>query len=358
MEVDRVTAAQPPVFVVGPSRSGTGLMMTVLRKHPLVHVSRETHYFDDLRPKLNDRHGSALGEQDARRCEDYFLALAHRPYGRGGDPEQSPIPRAELRAAAEQAGGGADGYFEAFCRLQAAMQDKERWGEKTPRHVFRIAEMLDVYPQARVICMVRDPRSVVTSYRFKADKEDPDKTRDADMRAAMHRARKRTRQSNDLLVTSLLWRSSTRAAMGARERFGADRVHLQRFEDLVVQPEASVRKLANWLGLEFSSSMLEVPLRNSSFSRGPRQAGFSREAIARWRHVLSDGEVSLIQSVCGQLMERHGYDREPVRAPWAVSALYWLRLPVAVWRSTTANRARAGRLAPYVWRRVRLAVSR
>lgn len=349
--------AQAPIFVVGPSRSGTGLMRTVLNQHPSVHLAPETHYFDDLRPKVGGGQETVLDEAAARRCEDYFLALMHRPYNRGGRPEDSPVSRSELSAAAEAAGGGPDGHFEAFCRMQAASRGKPRWGEKTPRHVFRVADILRVYPEAKFVCMVRDPRAVVSSYRRFGDRKDPARGRDVAHRAALERARDRASRSNDIVVTSLLWRASVQAALHARRRFGAERVRLQSFEQLVTDPGHAVRALADWLDLEFHPSMLDVPLRNSSFSPKDQRAGFSKGALARWRRELADGEIALIQSVCGGLMQRHGYHREAVAVPRARLLLQWLRLPFAVWRSTSANRFRAGRLAPYIWRRLRLAVS-
>ena len=35
-----------------------------------------------------------------------------------------------------------DGYFEAFCRVLARRNGAEIWGEKTPRHIFRLQEIL------------------------------------------------------------------------------------------------------------------------------------------------------------------------------------------------------------------------
>lgn len=61
-------------------------MQSVLSNHPRVRISGETHYFDDLRVTMRGREQSPSSAQDAKRCEDYFLSLAHRSYGHGGDP--------------------------------------------------------------------------------------------------------------------------------------------------------------------------------------------------------------------------------------------------------------------------------
>ena len=41
-----------PVFVAGPSRSGTALVRSLLNGHPDVHIASETHFFDDLRRRV------------------------------------------------------------------------------------------------------------------------------------------------------------------------------------------------------------------------------------------------------------------------------------------------------------------
>src|SRR4051794_22824414 len=150
-----------PDFVVGSSRSGTNLLRAILNKHSEVWIAAETHYFDDLRPRLGVEAAAPLSPEGRARAERYFLALGHRPYGYGGDPAQSTIDADELRALAEELGGSGDATFEAYCLLQARRRGKTRWAEKTPRHVYRIDDLLAAFPEAKVVCLIRDPRAVV-----------------------------------------------------------------------------------------------------------------------------------------------------------------------------------------------------
>ena len=153
------------IFVVGASRSGTNLMRALLNAHSTLWISAETHYFDDLRPRLPRNGTEPLAGEDRERCERYFLSLSHRAFGQAGDPEESRFERDELRTLAAELGGSGDAYFEALCRLRAQRHGRERWGEKTPRHVYRIDDLLSAYPDAKVVCLVRDPRAVVASYK-------------------------------------------------------------------------------------------------------------------------------------------------------------------------------------------------
>src|SRR5437588_2113078 len=289
-----------PVFVTGPSRSGTTLVQAILNESDELWVVRETHYFDDLRPKLDGNGAALLSEANASRCERYFLALAHRPYGQGGIPDRANVDRDELRTQARELGWTGDAFFEAYCRIRTEEHDRLRWGEKTPRHVFRIDEILAFRPTAKIVCLVRDPRAVAASYRdWKRTMEAAPGDRGAssdNRRAAL---------SYNVVLNALLWRSAAYATLQASQRYGPDRVHVLRYEGLVETPEQTVRELADWLGLRFNEAMLKVPVVHSSYRT--HGSGISREPLERWRGKLTETEVSIIQRHCGQLMNAFGY---------------------------------------------------
>ena len=153
-----MTDATPaPIFVVGPSRGGTALMRSMLNNHADIFITGETHYFDDLRVKLAHAAEAPLEPGRGPAMRGLLPGAAHRPYGHGGIPDQGWLAAEDLHAEAARCGEGADAWFEAFCRLGAAREGKPRWGEKTPRHVYRIPDILARYPEARVIAMLRSP---------------------------------------------------------------------------------------------------------------------------------------------------------------------------------------------------------
>lgn len=336
-----------PIFVVGPSRSGTTLTMNVLRRHPDIYISTETHYFDDLRPKMQGKHRSTMSVAERQTCEDYFLSIASVGYGRTTDPDASPMGRQDLRSAADRFGAGSDAYFAAFCVLQAAQHGKTRWGEKTPRHVFRIDDMLQCFPHAKIICLVRDPRAVVASYRDNAmQTHDPSSAHE-----------QRWRSSYDLLIMSLLWRSTLNHASAAMSRSGSDRIRFLQYERLVSDPISCLRNVTDWLGVEFDEAMLDVDVRNSTYATSGSRTGISVNSLERWKDRLSQEEIVTIQSVCGRWMRQFSYDLETTRAAPVYLARSWARLPFSAARATLANRARSGPLLPYIWRRARGALA-
>ncbi len=343
------------IFVVGASRSGTALVRSILNNHPDVHVAGETHYFDDLRPRIGVPE-APLTDEAREACENYFLALSHRPYGHGGDPAQARLGRDELRTAARQFGDGSDAIFEAYCRLEEGAWGRSRWGEKTPRHVYRLNDLLTRYPDAQVVCMVRDPRATVASYRDWRNQGGFDLEADPGHAATLEQEEARARNSYHVVLATLLWRSTVAAPLEARARFGAKRVWLQHYEELVREPEAVIRRLTDWLGLEFRPALLDVPMHNSSVAGFARGKGVSTDPLDRWQTRLSAGEISVIEWWAGRAMREAGYAPLHPRPKLVAFLAAALSLPFAVVRALLANRARVPNLPQYVWRRLRLAL--
>ena len=154
-----------PVFVVGSSKSGTTLVSACLNRHPGIHIARETHFFDDLRPRLvaKRRRDAACSITD--EAVAYFQKIDKAPYGHGDVPAESTLDTEELIRLANEFGNTPDSYFEAYCTMKARAKNKPCWGEKTPRHAYRVADILRAYPESKIVFVIRDPRAVVASYR-------------------------------------------------------------------------------------------------------------------------------------------------------------------------------------------------
>lgn len=332
------------------------MVRSILNGHPKVHLTGETHYFDDLRPRLAERARGGMTVEDRRVCEDYLLAIGHRPYGHEGDPEKSRHTRAALRLQAEAVGGanvGGDAFFQAFCMLEAQREGAEVWGEKTPRHVFRISEILGVFPNAKVVCLVRDARAVVASYRDWKNQGGFDFAADPGHEMTLAKDHERARKSYHPVIISMLWKGAIAASYSALDTFGPQRVRVQHYEHLVDDPEASIRDLAAWVGLDYDPAMQQIPMHNSSYSKFDRAHGVSTAPKERWRTTLSPSEIAVIGQVCNPLLKRAGYDILRPQGVALRAAACWLGTPWAIARAATVNHNRIANMPAYVWRRLK-----
>ena len=121
-----------------------------------------------------------------------------------------------------------------------------------------MASFFEVYPEGRLISVIRDPKSWFPS------------------------AKERWPGSyTDVGQASTEWNKSAQAALWNRERYG-DRVCLIRFEDLISRTEAVMRFLSKFLSIEFDDILLTPTFNkfeikaNNSFNIGGRVAVNSR----------------------------------------------------------------------------------
>ena len=342
-----------PIFVVGPSRSRTDMMRELLTGHRTVSIAPETHYFDDLRTTFEAPATKVLVGADLRRVQNYFLAQTHRPFGHGGEADKGWMHRDDLEALADERGGTADAYFEAYVMMAAKDDSVSIFGEKTPRHVFRIADILERYPDARIVGMMRDPRAVTASYRDWRNQGGFDLETDPDHAVILEEEMLRARRSYHPLILATLWRGQAGSMLGAAKEFGPEKVYIQKYEDLVADPEPQARELCDWLGLDFNKDMMNVAMSNSSFSGFNNAHGISTEAVERWKKRLDDTEISLIQSVAKSKMIEAGYRLEPVSPTLGGRMLGYGTFPLALGRSFAANKDRVGNPVSYIAQRLR-----
>jgi len=173
--------------------------------------------------------------------------------------------------------------------------------DQTPRNVFYIHDILEAFPDARVINMVRDPRAVLLSQKNKWRRRSLGES-------ALPRSEVVRSWSNyHPLVTARIWKG----AVDAADAIDDPRLLTVRFEDLLTDGERQVAAVAAHCGIEFTTDMLDVPKESSSLaSDDPDARGLRGEVAEAWRTQggLSDAEVALCESVAGDAMRRHGYE--------------------------------------------------
>lgn len=341
------------VFVTGPARSGTELVRGMLNRHRDIYLAGETHYFDDLRPRLGARALAGLTKKDRIRAIDYFRALRHRPYGLAGSPERGDWSRNILNKAALPLGSGGDAIFEAYCRLSADEVDKAIWGEKTPRHVFRIKEILKPFPNAHIFVVLRDVRGVVASYRDWQNHWFDRQTLSAEMLEAVSAEENRAAASYSLTLNSLLWCSAVRTAVRMEKRYGPDRVTCLRFDNILTDPTGSAQLICDRIGVAFDRAMLDAEVVNSSYVDSRSDMGFDASVAERWRDRLSLAERRHLDLIAGRTMTELGYVRDQLGISFLYSGWEFVKTGFAMLQALFNNRTRIAHPLDYI--RVRLA---
>lgn len=289
------------IFITGASRSGTTLLSFMLRRHPDVFGLKELQFFgnawDPREPERRFSRQEAIEAVAAMLAHQELGVLVHEVPARHRRSAQALV--ADLQEAAADPAQ----LFAAVVHRLAEGAGKSIPCEQTPRYIFYARALLERYPAARMVHLVRDPRAVMASQKMRWRRR----------QLAAESSRVPLYESLRVWVNyhpytiARLWSRATAAATELREH---PRFSLLRFEDLLLQPEHAVRRLCGRLQLDYDPRMLNVGQVNSSHEptvEGGRK-GLRVEAIDKWRDVLTRTEVHIMERACAPLMRTYGYE--------------------------------------------------
>lgn len=164
------TLAAPPVFIVGCGHSGTSLVLAILGTHTML------------------------------QAVPFESNVIYKP----ADEQERLLKQFEKMTVSNR---------------------RRRWVEKTPRHILKIGEILQRWPDAKVVIVLRDGRDVACSLR----------ARQWDFKKAVQR-----------------WIDDNKAG---QEHWESPQVRVLRYEDIIVDFRSTIQKLMEFIGEPYEERM-------------------------------------------------------------------------------------------------------
>lgn len=217
--------------------------------------------------------------------------------------------------------------------------------EQTPQNVFYIREILNAFPDAKFVDLVRDPRDVMLSQKNKW------KRMQLGAQFSNRFESLRSRINYQPITISKLWNAAVQAGDAFENH---PNVLTAKFEDLISQPEETLKQICKHAGIEFSQEMLLVPQVGSSMGEDKvQQKGLNAERAQSWkRGGLTNAELSLCQRICGKKMKRYGYDLVDVKSQPLNVMTHYATLPFKLSLALAFNFHRVGNIFDAVKRRM------
>lgn len=174
------------------------------------------------------------------------------------------------------------GVFEALIRHDAdAPRGGDRiWGDKSPSYITHLPLIKRLYPEARFVHIVRDVRDYCLSVQS-AWKKNP-------LRAAQR------------------WVDGLRRARADAAPFTADVLDL-RFEDLISDPQAQLRRVCDFIGVEFDDAMLTLDRTFELRGDAKGLRTIKRDNTEKWRTRMAPRLRERIERIAGEELARQGY---------------------------------------------------
>ncbi len=272
------------VFILGCDRSGTTLLQNILNAHPDIFITYEEGIIYPLKWIYDNQGLDALIEKLYRRemiseKEKYYEYMRNK--ARTGNKSFSDLV--------------SKAYSDRCSNL-----GKIIWGDKNPRYTDQVDDLASLFPNAKFINIVRDPRPVALSW---------EKTDWGPMTA--YRAAK-------------LWRTKINNARFSFEKLKHENNMTITFEDLVNKPEETTKSLCAYLGVEFNPLMLQKSQRaksqhalseNLEKLHVKQSKEFDRDRLEAWKSTPAL-KLSHIESACWDEMNFYNYlpvSQQPAR---------------------------------------------
>ena len=184
--------------------------------------------------------------------------------------------------------------LERLGQAYASERHAQIWGEKTPGHALWLPQIRDLFPQARVLFMVRDPRDVLVSYddRWNSGRRD----------------------TEYLLSTAALLKFYL-VHLLHQPGFPPEQVRWVKYESLTALPSAELEQICAFLGVDFEPAMLSFYRMHENveqdMAEGQHHALLSKPAstehIGRYQNAFSPSQIALVERLLGEEMQILGY---------------------------------------------------
>ncbi|MGB3188504.1 MAG: sulfotransferase [Limnoraphis sp.] len=271
-----------PVFIVGMPRSGSTLFTRLLNESQDLFLVNDSYYlqyvesvngFENNHPSLNNdlaqyvlksiqarierpdsppiECGLMFSESEEHQLEDYALKC-----GKQTDLNWASILKQIMEFAANQMG-------------------KKIWGHNTPQDYLHIDKLLHEFPDAKFMFMMRDPRSVVRSYKYVSSNGYHDTNR------------------YHPVLQSMAWQASIRTYKTWKD-LKPEQFLLVLYEELIEKTNETLAKVGDFTGAKFPYIDLNNFGNNSSFQ-------------GKNKRSLTDTEIWLCEKVVSQEMLNLGY---------------------------------------------------
>ena len=280
----QLTARNGPVFIIGAPRSGTTLLQYMLRSHPRISLpTGESHFIVPLY-KAAESFGDLREQDNIRRVLDEMYRrnagfLDTDLHGIKFDPE---VLTQELH---RQGISTIPQLIRAMLALNAKGEGKQRWGDKTPYYSLHVPLIVEMFPDAQFLHIIRDGRDCALSML--------ERGKDLDI--------------HNVYQSAGIWKQYVDAAQTAGRMLRSDQYYEFRYEDLLMRQSETVTGICEFLGEEYSDSIINYRKASGSGKTPLLKQPIQKDNSGKWKNRMSDRQVRVFECVAGDTLAKNDY---------------------------------------------------
>jgi hypothetical protein len=283
-----------PVFVIGAPHSGADLLARALKRSAGFHVT--------------------IGQ---RSVVSVVYAFARSPSIQRGRGEAAATVLRDAFAQAWQVNAHACLACSPVCRDAGGVngagtcieeRDIRRYGDATPDLMYCAEGLVDAFPDARIMQVIRDGRDVAAAMLADADTLAWFKPGVVNVESEFPNPFFGIETETDLAAwpqlslagkCAMRWRGTVRAMARLRTSMPAERLTTLRYEQMIRQPAAAAKAVSRFIDAELA------PI--NARGRGRTAVGPQAMQPGAWRGALTAQQLKEIEQVAGADLSRVGY---------------------------------------------------
>jgi protein-tyrosine sulfotransferase len=273
-----------PVFIIGSGRSGSTVLRRILAASDELHIPPE---FDAMRRVIRRfmKHSYRPWESICREAADAIIERYDFK-----DFALEPAEVYERFVNIPEKARSLAALIDAFFTLHAERHGKtRRWADKTPQSAEALPELMEMFPRAKMVHLLRDGIDVVVSFREAGLVE-------------------------DFRESAALWTERGTVCRELGDQY-PDQYREIRYEDMVTQPEKVLPPIFEFLGLTWDPDFIDrtehVKAMGDVPTREHHKAVFkplSADSIGKGRRALRPDEHKLLAEVMNEALIRFDYE--------------------------------------------------
>ncbi len=267
-----------PLFIVGMPRSGTKLLRDLMNRHPLISIPDvESHFI----PHMVKIFGTELSLKNETSKLKFINTFRQSTFYVNNVKKGRTISDEYFLRHGDFSSWNSIFRFISVYFSKKIQSHELIWGDKTPGYLKHVPLLKTIFPDARFIHIIRDPRDYCVSMRNIWNK--------------------------NIFRAAARWTHSINKSSKYAPALGQDYMEMH-YEHLISNTEQTMKRISGFCEIDFTVEMISPGKASENYGDAKGMTEILMDNSNKFLSSLSSNELCRIESICCKTMIQKGYE--------------------------------------------------